>query len=339
MAERRVVHVVRSDGFAGVERYVCDSVNELAQRGWAVEVIGGQPELMRAALAPDVAFAPARTTSEVARAIWASGVMPVLHTHMTAAEAAAAPLKRLRFDRWVTTRHFARPRGSSRLGRAASPLIARRVDVQIAISQFVADAIEGPSIVVPNGVPASSQPRRERQRSVVMMQRLEQEKDTATGLHAWSLSGLADGGWRLRIFGRGSERPALEALAAELGIAPSVTFEGFVDDPRRALAEAGIVLATAPAEPFGLSVVEAMAEGSPVIAAHGGAHRETLSGDGIFFPAGDAEAAAAALRELVSDAAARDRLGSALRERHAAAFTVAAHVDRLEQLYEQVLSR
>lgn len=333
MADRRVVHVIRSDGFAGVERYVCDTATELSRRGWDVTVVGGDPALMRTALPAEVGFLPAHTTAEVSRAILAAGPTPLLHTHMTAAEAAALPLKRIRFDRWITTRHFASERGSSGLGRAARPLIRARVDVQIAISQFVADSVDGPSVVIHNGVPASTQPHRDRERSVVMMQRLEAEKDTATGLRAWASSGLAADGWKLRVFGRGSERERLQRLAVELGANDSVTFEGFADDPRRALSEAGIVLATAPAEPFGLSVIEAMAEGAPVVAADGGAHRETLGDAASLFAPGDVSGAAAALIRLASSETARERVSDALRERHGVAFTIERHVDRLEALY------
>lgn len=333
MAERRVTHVVRSHGFAGVERYVCDTVAELARRGWDATVIGGDPELMRAALPEQVGFLPASSTTEVARALWACGPVGVLHTHMTAAEAAALPFKGVRFERWVTTCHFARPRGRSAPGRAVSPLIRRRVDVQVAISRFVADAIDGPSVVIHNGVPSSVQPPLERDRTVVMMQRLEAEKDTATGLRAWALSGLAEAGWRMRIFGRGAELGALERAASDLGVAGSVTFEGFVADPRRALAEAGILLATAPAEPFGLSVVEAMAEAAPVVAADGGAHPETLGSLGVLFSPGDADSAASALRMLATDADERQRIGLMLRARHGELFTVGRHVTRLESTY------
>lgn len=333
MGERRVVHVVRSDSFAGVERYVTDTANELARRGWGVTVIGGNRRLMRSALAPEVGFTPARSTAEVAAAIWDAGPTPLLHTHMTAAEATAMPLKGIRFDRWVTTRHFARPRGSSRLGRAASPLIRARVDVQIAISRYVASSIDGASVVVYNGVPSSTLPPVARERAVVMLQRLEPEKDTASGLRAWQLSGLADDGWRLRVFGRGSQRDNLLALATELGVAASVTFEGFAPEPRRVLAAAGMLLATAPAEPFGLSVVEAMAEGTPVVAADGGAHRETVGDAGVSYQPGSCEAAAAALRRVADDDTLRRDIGVELCRRHGALFSMERHVTELERIY------
>ena len=61
-------------------------------------------------------------------------------------------------------------------------------------------------------------------------------------------------------------------LADALGVADSVDFVGQVADTDRLLGESSVVLAPAPEEPFGLSVVEAMAHGVPVVAADGGAH-------------------------------------------------------------------
>lgn len=333
MDDRRVVHVVRSDSFAGVERYVCDTVTALSRRGWDVTVVGGRPELMRQALPREVGFVPARTLLEVTRAIWDAGPIPVLHTHMTAAEAAAAPLKGIRFDRWVTTRHFAQPRGRSRLGRAASPLIRTRVDVQIAISEYVASAIDGPSVVIHNGVPTSIQPERQREKTVVMMQRLEIEKDTATGLRAWAAAGLAADGWRLQIFGRGAEAERLEQLAESLGVSGSVSFEGFTAEPRRVLAEAGVLLAPCAIDGFGLTVVEAMAEGVPVVGADGGAHRETLGETAVLFTPGDVTGAAAAITRMANDADERGRIGAALRRRHSDLFGPDSHAAKLETVY------
>jgi glycosyltransferase involved in cell wall biosynthesis len=235
--------------------------------------------------------------------------------------------------RLVVTRHFAARRGSSPAGRLARPVIARGVDVQIAISRFVADSIDGPSTVIHNGVHPSTDPDAPRSNAVVVMQRFEREKQTTTALQAWSASGLAARGWRLELYGRGAEGDALLSLTRRLGMAGSVDFRGFVDDPRARLARASIMLATAPAEPFGLSVVEAMAEGTPVVAADGGAHRETLGADGEFFAPGDAAACAELLVRLADSPERRGDLGARLRERQRAGFTITANVDRLEKVY------
>ena len=336
MSRPRVTHVVATSAFAGVERYVCDAVSELHDRGWSVEVLGGDPSAMQRYLPDGVTHLPCSTAADVVRTLWRRPT-DLVHAHMTAAEAAAAPLKGLRFGRLVSTRHFPQARGSSALGRLARPLIERRLDAQIAISQFVASAIDGQSILVPNGVPSSRRAPQPRDRTVVVMQRLEAEKDTALALRAYASAGLAEDGWALRICGRGAQEQALRTLAGGLGI--EVDFAGFITDPRPVLATAGIVLATAPAEPFGLAVVEAMAEAAPVVASDGGAHPETLGPASRLFPVGDVAAAAAALRTLASDRVGAETYGHTLQQRQRSLFTIERHVDRLEDVYMAAWAR
>lgn len=333
MSVRRVVHLVRSDSFAGVERYVADTSSELAHRGWAVTVLGGDPRRMRTELPGAVHHYPAATTVGVAQVLRRLPGQDVVHAHMTAAELPAALLKHRLGGRLFVTRHFASPRGSTLPGRLACQLIRRQLDVQIAISHFVAAHVEGRSAVIHNGVTASDRDPQEREKTVLMLQRMEREKDTATALHAWARAGLARRGWRLIIHGRGADEAALRLLAADLGIAASVNFAGFTDQPRAALARCSVMLATAPREPFGLSVVEAMAEATPVIAAAGGAHPETLGEAGIYFPPGDADACAEHLTRLAASPPERRSVGAALRDRQRADFTVSGHTDRLEAAY------
>jgi glycosyltransferase involved in cell wall biosynthesis len=285
---------------------------------------------MRSELAPAVAHHAAATVREVFGALRATGRPDVVHAHMTAAELPAAVLKR--GARLVVTRHFATPRGRSAAGRLAARLIERRMDVQIAISEFVAAATPTPCVVIHNGVVPSDRTLPHEAR-VAVLQRLEPEKDTATALRAWAASGLHDVGWRLVVYGRGSQEPQLRELATTLDIAASVDFAGFVDDARAAIASSAVYVATAPAEPFGLGVVEAMAEGTPVVAADGGAHRETLGADGLYFAPGDAEACAARLHALCADAHERARIGASLRQRQQALFSVTTHVNHLEEVY------
>jgi glycosyltransferase involved in cell wall biosynthesis len=332
MTRGRVVHLVRSDTFAGVERYVADTATELAARGWDVTVVGGDATRMRAELPAAVSHRPARSTVEVARELWRIGRCDVVHAHMTAAELPAALLKRSSGARLVVTRHFATRRGRSRPGGIAARLIERRMDVQIAISQFVADSTDTPCVVVHNGVVPSALAL-PRSPTVLVLQRLEAEKDTATAVRAWALSGLGANGWQLVVHGRGAQESELRSLARALGVADTAHFLGFTPTPRTQVAQASLLLATATAEPFGLAVVEAMAEGTPVVASDSGAHRETLGDDGAYFAPGDVEGAAAALAELAADELERARVGAALRDRQTSRFSVAAHVDVLEKVY------
>jgi hypothetical protein len=169
---------------------------------------------------------------------------------------------------------------------------------------------------------------------VLVLQRLEREKDTRTALRAWQLSRLADDGWTLRIVGSGSERTSLEAWAASERLG-GVTFENWTPRVTDEYADAGIFLAPAPAEPFGLTVVEAMAAGVPVVACSAGGHLETigmLRGSAMFSP-GNAEECAALLRAFLSESAraSASRAGRRLVE---ASFTVGRHVDQLLHEYD-----
>jgi glycosyltransferase involved in cell wall biosynthesis len=335
--DRHVVHVVRSDGFAGVERYIADAAAELSRRGWRVTVIGGDPAAMRRELPDQVAHEPAATVGQTYRALRSVGRCDIVHAHMTAAELPAALLKKRARARLVVTRHFVARRGSSPAGRVAARLIERRMDLQIATSRFVAAATSSPSVVVHNGVRTSDE-QADRELVVVMMQRLEREKDTATAIRAWAVSGLAGQGWRLTVHGNGSEQGALRELCTSLGVADAVELAGFTDDARTALRSAEIFLTTAVADAFGLAVVEAMAEATPVVATGAGAHPETLGVDGAYFEVGDADGCAAALNRLAAAPEERRAIGVRLRDRQRQLFSIESHVDQLESLYRVQLA-
>jgi glycosyltransferase involved in cell wall biosynthesis len=331
-----VVHVVVTDAFAGVERYVCQVAGELASRGHRVATIGGDQDRMRAELGGDVGRRPAASLVRAALAIAQQRDTDVVHVHMTAAEGAAWLARPLQRAPIVATRHFARDRGSSATARMLARVTSRAVARDIAISQFVADSISGPSALIPNGVP--DRPQAElASATVVMLQRLDTEKAPEVGIRAWAISGLGARGWRLLIAGQGELQPALTRLVGDLDVADSVTFVGHVADTDRLLAGSAALLAPAPEEPFGLSVVEAMAHGLPVIAARGGAHMETVGEDGLLFAPADPDAAAAALVQVSLDDDLRHRIGTRLRHRQQRMFSLARHVDRLEELYGQVI--
>jgi glycosyltransferase involved in cell wall biosynthesis len=125
----------------------------------------------------------------------------------------------------------------------------------------------------------------------------------------------------------------LESRAAAGDLAGRVTFLGPVADPRDALARAHCLLHCADAEPWGLALVEALAAGRPVVAADAGGPREIVAGGaGRLFPPGDADAAAAALQEVLGDptalAAARARAEQFPVEASAARFAAALEAIR-----------
>jgi glycosyltransferase involved in cell wall biosynthesis len=320
---------VRSDSFAGVERYIRLVAPRQAARGCDVTVVGGD-QVQMGRVPGAVRWKPGSTTLEVAAHIARLGHVDVVHAHMTAAEVAAVVTKPIHRARLVCTLHFASPRGSSSAaGRLLSPL-GGLMDEQIAISRFVSTRVPSTRVLL-NGVEVAEPGQLTRERLVMVMQRLEAEKHTEIALQAWASSNLRENGWRLAIAGRGSKLDELRLLAREIGVAESVDWLGFLDDPAGLLARVSVLLAPAPEEPFGFTVVEAMARATPVIAADGGAHRETLGDDAWLFPPGDACACARLLDELAS----RDltAYGSGLRTRQHELFDVESHADRLVEIY------
>lgn len=332
---QRVVHVVVTSKLAGVERYVANTASELAGRDWEVSVVGGDPRRMPQALAAEVRWLPGATPIEAFRSLARIGRQDICHVHMTLAEAVGVLGRPLHRAPIVGTRHFAAARGSSSVVRAFSPLISARLAREIAVSRFVARHMErSPDAVLLNAVPHSPCLWRESSRVVLVLQRLEPEKDTLTALRAWQASRLWEDGWSLRVVGDGSERPMLEAWAQLHGV-DAVEFVGWADDAEGELARAGVLLAPAPSDSVGLAVLEAMAAGVPVAASNGGGHAETVGRlrEAPTFGASDVDQAAAALRSLLTDAV-RKRISAAGRQLVAADFSIARHVDRLLIEYE-----
>lgn len=328
----RITHVVVTDAFAGTERYVCEVARRQAQRGHDVRVLGGQDPEMAGRLAT-ADWRSASTVPAAVAALVRGARQDVVHAHLTKAELAVVLTSPVHRATVVTTRHIAARRGKTSQGRLAAAVVERGVDVEIAISDHVSSALERPPhAVLRHGVAAVPTAYDGDRRTVLVLQRLAPEKDTATAVRAWHRSGLDGSGWQLVVAGDGGERADLERLSGELGLR-ATTFLGHVDDVDPLLERAAVLLATGRNEGLGLSVLEAMAHGVPVAASGSGGHLELLPADWPWrFPDGDVEAAAQVLRGL-SDVAARTEASRVLRARQLEQFEVERHVDALLGLY------
>jgi glycosyltransferase involved in cell wall biosynthesis len=324
--------------FAGVERHVSELASAQAAAGHRVTIVGGHEDRVRAVAGEAVTVLPGERLSLALRSLRRLTARPdLVNVHMTAAEVAVGLAWWLRGVPVVSTRHFASPRGTRTLAMPAVGLGARRVDAQLAVSRYVAEHVDGPSTVVLSGVRSDPGrvPAAERRPTVLVAQRLSPEKRTDTAVRAFAASGLAARGWRLEVAGRGALLGSLEELASSLGVGESVEFLGYRADVLDLMREASLFLAPREDEAFGLSVVEAMARGLPVVAAGSGAHLETVGaaeGAALYRP-GDAEDAGRLLDELASSVEARDAYGGRLQDVQRELFTVDDQARRTDVVY------
>jgi glycosyltransferase involved in cell wall biosynthesis len=148
-------------------------------------------------------------------------------------------------------------------------------------------------------------------------------------------------GAHLDVVGDGQDRVRLRKLAASGGVSSRVLFHGYLPDPRPVLARASAILCSSRREGLGLSVLEAMAMGRPVVAfAVGGVPELVEDGrTGLLAKAGDVEALAARMREAMGAGPRLEEWGRAARARAIECFSVDGMCQAYEALYESLLPR
>jgi glycosyltransferase involved in cell wall biosynthesis len=115
----------------------------------------------------------------------------------------------------------------------------------------------------------------------------------------------------------------LRDLAQALGLRDKVTFTGQVDDPAALTALLDVAVNLSAAEPFGISLVEAMALGRAVVAVDSAGPREIVEHgiSGLLLADNAPETVATALATVLADPALRRRLGEGARRRYETRFT------------------
>ena len=127
---------------------------------------------------------------------------------------------------------------------------------------------------------------------------------------------------------------------AKLGLEQRVRLPGFVSDDVLAALHTGATAVVLPslAEGFGLPAVEAAACGAPVIVSDIPAHRETLDGAALFFPAQNAPALASELEAIAGQAELRADLSERAR-RAVSGLSWDATAERLRDVIAEVNGR
>lgn len=369
---RHVLLLITSSGFGGAETVMAEIAlarharglptsvcslrpsgavaHHLAERGLPVFSLRMSPALRPAELLP--------ARARLARFVRDRGVS-VVHAHLSRACLLASLLKLGRGARPVvlSTLH------TTAAGVAVGPRRERAMwwalwlsvpwtDRFVAVSDEVAQTLRQKAwvptsklVTIVNGVDAERfSPREEngggagqpgRPLVVGSMGRWSQAKGHDFLVRA--LARLAEAGHPIRclLVGGGEEEAALRVLTARLGLNGQVCFQGFSSRPEEVLREMDLFVLPSLEEGLPMVLLEAMATALPVVATDvGSVSRLVEDGTtGLLVPPRDPEALGEALVRLVSDAAARRRLGAAARRRVVEHFSVERMLAAYESLF------
>ncbi|MEU4890789.1 glycosyltransferase family 4 protein [Streptomyces sp. NPDC044780] len=193
---------------------------------------------------------------------------------------------------------------------------------------------------LPNGVPATGiEPSDGRAKLVVAAGRLIPVKRYDLLVAAWASVATKHPDWHLRIYGRGPQLPVLRRQIDELGLAGHITLMGAHSPIETEWAKGAIAAVTSREESFGMTIVEAMHCGVPVVATdcpHGPGEIITDGRDGLLVPVGDVDGIAKGLLTLIEDDALRRSMGAAARvaaRRYAPERVAAAYERLIEELH------
>ena len=172
---------------------------------------------------------------------------------------------------------------------------------------------------------------------VGVVARLEAEKGHRTLLEAWPLVLAEVPSARLLIIGEGSERDSLEAQVVSLGIEDRVVFTGRREDVPAVTAARDVAVLPSYREAQGLSVLEAMALGRPVIASRVGGIPEMIEDgvSGLLVEPHDCDALAAGIVRLLTDHPLADMIAHRGHELVHDRFCIELMVHSISDLYDQ----
>jgi glycosyltransferase involved in cell wall biosynthesis len=151
--------------------------------------------------------------------------------------------------------------------------------------------------------------------TVVFLGRLRKYKGVQILLRAMSAVREKVPGTKLVVVGDGPYRGELERIAAELGLGDAVRFAGYVsqEEKVRLLRTSHVAASPSPKEGWGLTVVEANACGTPVVASRSPGLRDSVrDGEtGYLVAHGDELELAGRIVELLQDESKREKMSAA----------------------------
>jgi len=177
-------------------------------------------------------------------------------------------------------------------------------------------------------------------RLAIFVGRLVDTKRVCDLVEAVRLLGDARGRLRVGLVGDGPMRPELEKQVLQAGLVDVVQFMGMRSDVPEVLRSADMFVFPSEIEGLSNAVIEAALAGLPIVGCNVGGVRDIFDTEreGLLVPARDASAFSAAMKRYLQDPALAQRHGLAARERATQAYAVDNTLNKIYQLYDQVLS-
>lgn len=169
---------------------------------------------------------------------------------------------------------------------------------------------------------------------LLMISRLSPAKDHPTVIKA--LKYIDNQNVFVVFVGDGERRNELETLAKELEVENRVVFLGTRNDIPELIKSSKIGIQSSLWEGFGLTAVEIMAGGIPLIASEVEGLKEVVEGAGIFFPPSDDKVLAQKIQYLLDNPSSyekcvKDGIKKALN------YSIAASAKKFEELYNEII--
>ena len=228
--------------------------------------------------------------------------------------------------------------------RPIEKFIYGRYDKLISISQQTQDALQdwlqsndGRFVVINNGVDTKVFANIHKEvipKSLIMVSRFASSKDQETVIRAMK---DLDDGVILRLVGDGENLEHCKQVARECGVENRVQFLGARADVAELVAESYIGIQSSNWEGFGLTAVEIMSAGKPIIATDVDGLKQVVEGTGELFPVGDLNALTKIIKCLLRDEA-RYEMMKKLSVKRAAKYDISQTANQYIATYKEIFN-
>ncbi|ROT03242.1 glycosyltransferase family 4 protein [Lepagella muris] len=252
----------------------------------------------------------------------------------------------------VTTLHFRKKAHTS----AFWSFIYGRIDKIIFVSEIIKKIFLEPtpkikmlqtavvynSVIVPKKVDADMHVQDGCLPKIVYTGRVCEDKGIEVLINSISL--LKDIPFMLHVVGTGDAdyMSYLGEMSERYGVADKIVWEGHKRDVYPSIADAYVGVAPSICiEAFGLTIIEFMSQGVPVVASDNGAQPEIITNgeDGMLVSPSSPEQLAAAIRKLLMDEKLRSRMGRNARLTFESKFSYPKFFAEMQAIYQSVISQ